>query len=364
MAALSLLIFIPSLISSAYAGTCHPQLPSQLKNLVTFGDSYTDEGRLTYMFANNLTLPPAGTLLPPSNTTASGGLTWPRIVSNKSGLKSLNYAISSSSCSPDIVKRSAADFGSDFAADIPLEFPTIFEDQLPYYLADLRYPELYVDGRNAENTVYTVWVGGNDLGIGGFLNGFNEENTTLASLVECNFAVLDEIYNTGGRQFVVFGTHPLHVAPMYLPEEQQPEPIENSSWPPISSYGLGDYNTKMREYAVSTNTMLMFGIPYQRLEGRWPGATVSFFDAQQLIVDIVTDPGRYVKEQPVAAGIEMFRKGCRDFAQLDCDFNEGPLGRYVWYDELHPSERVEEIIAEEFIKVLGGESKYGESYPF
>ncbi|KAL4965969.1 uncharacterized protein BDV14DRAFT_199420 [Aspergillus stella-maris] len=344
MAALPLLIFIPSLLlcTSAAAASCSPPPPAQLKNLVTFSDSYTDEGRLTYMLTHNMSLPPAGTLLPASNATANG----------------------SSSCSPDLVKRSAGDFGS--GVDVDVEFPTIFEDQLPQFTTDLEYPQLYEgeDGRTAANTVYTVWVGGNDLGVGGFLNGMNEENTTLASLVECNFRVIDEVYATGGRQFVVFGTHPLHVAPMYLPEEQQPIPIENSSWPPMSSYGLGDYITLVREYAVSVSTMLKFGVPYQRLEGSWPGATVTFFDAQQLIVDIVADPETYLVDEPVAKGTEVFRKGCRDFAQTDCDFNEGPLGRYVWFDDLHPSERVDEVIADEFIKALSGKSKYEETYRF
>ena len=36
----------------------------QFSNLLTFGDSYTDENRLNYFILNNGTAPPAGTFLP------------------------------------------------------------------------------------------------------------------------------------------------------------------------------------------------------------------------------------------------------------------------------------------------------------
>lgn len=31
---------------------------------------------------------------------------------------------------------------------------------------------------------------------------------------------------------------------------------------------------------------------------------------------------------------------------------------YLWYDELHPSEQTDRVIAKEFESVLGGKSKY------
>ena len=60
----------------------------RFQNLVSFGDSLTDEGRLNYMFVNG-GLPPVGELLPPSNSTASGGKSWPRFVAQNAGIKSL-----------------------------------------------------------------------------------------------------------------------------------------------------------------------------------------------------------------------------------------------------------------------------------
>lgn len=31
---------------------------------------------------------------------------------------------------------------------------------------------------------------------------------------------------------------------------------------------------------------------------------------------------------------------------------------YMWYDELHPTERMDEIIGEEFVKVVEGDSQW------
>lgn len=50
----------------------------RFKNLVVFGDSYTDESRLDYFTAHNNTPPPVGLLLPESLDAFDGGRVWPR----------------------------------------------------------------------------------------------------------------------------------------------------------------------------------------------------------------------------------------------------------------------------------------------
>lgn len=32
--------------------------------------------------------------------------------------------------------------------------------------------------------------------------------------------------------------------------------------------------------------------------------------------------------------------------------------QWLWYDELHPSERVDQVVAKEFVNVVGGNSTY------
>lgn len=122
---LSLLVALTlGLALFSFPGTCS-LLPRQAKSkpwsvsnfhsLLTFGDSYTDESRLGYFIQNNGSAPPAGVLLPESNSTAGGGRTWPRYVvqytgSTKNGewdpsMTLYNYAVSGAVCSNKITPR-------------------------------------------------------------------------------------------------------------------------------------------------------------------------------------------------------------------------------------------------------------------
>lgn len=84
-------------------------------SLVTFGDSYTDENRLSYIIAHNGTNPPPGTYFPEGLNTASGGRTWPRFVVQYTGntnngqwtpgLDLYDYAVSGAVCSNNITPR-------------------------------------------------------------------------------------------------------------------------------------------------------------------------------------------------------------------------------------------------------------------
>lgn len=59
----------------------HPWFPGRFSNFVVFGDSYTDESRLSYFTSHNNTPPPPGQLLPESLDASDGGRVWPRCVS-------------------------------------------------------------------------------------------------------------------------------------------------------------------------------------------------------------------------------------------------------------------------------------------
>lgn len=108
------------LASSAF-GAALPKRQNRIWNvenfdsLITFGDSYTDEQRLSYILANNGSLPPAGTYFPEGLSTASGGRTWPRFVVQYTGSTSdgewtpgltlYDYAVSGAVCSNNITPR-------------------------------------------------------------------------------------------------------------------------------------------------------------------------------------------------------------------------------------------------------------------
>jgi len=81
------LILLASLVTGI-----HGRPRRKVENLIVFGDSYTDEGRLSYLIGTGGTPPPPGTSIPTSNTTAGGGYSWPYYASQKLGAKTYNYA--------------------------------------------------------------------------------------------------------------------------------------------------------------------------------------------------------------------------------------------------------------------------------
>lgn len=92
--------------------------------------------------------------------TASGGLAWGQFVAQSTGAAYFDYAVSGATCSNDIVAR--------YLAGINRTFPAVLEDELPSFVADIQFETLYAN-RTAENTVYALWIGTNDLGYGALL---------------------------------------------------------------------------------------------------------------------------------------------------------------------------------------------------
>lgn len=70
----------------------HGYARHRIQNLVVFGDSYTDEGRLGYFLGTGGVAPPPGTIIPTSNATAGGGYSWPYYASKQLGAATYNYA--------------------------------------------------------------------------------------------------------------------------------------------------------------------------------------------------------------------------------------------------------------------------------
>src|SRR3569833_1350562 len=144
--------------------------------LVTFGDSYTDNGRLGYYINNGGTGPPPGTYQTVSNKTASGGLAWGQFVEKQTGAKYYDYAISGATCSNKIISRL-------FSA-IKKPFPSVMDDEIPSFTADVQVKTMYAD-RTAESTVYALWIRTNDLGSGAFLTDSQAPGTNITTYVDC-----------------------------------------------------------------------------------------------------------------------------------------------------------------------------------
>lgn len=322
------MMLLPLILAAAVAAkSCEAK--KDFDTLVTFGDSYTDNGRLNYYSNHGGQGPPAGVYQDVSNVTASGGRTWPQYVQDLTGARLLDYAVSGATCSNKIVEREAS--------WINRSFPSVLDDEIPSFKADVAFKTLYPD-RTANNTVYALWIGTNDLGWDGFISDSELNGATISTFVDCVWEVFDNIYKTGGRRFVLFNEAPLDISPLYAPESQGG--IGNSQyWGTKHSYNETEYSQKMKQYTTTVNTLFDYGVPFQAIvKSRWPQASISIFNVHQLLTDISTNPSKYLAA-PASNG---YYHHC-DPATGACTDLPGSLDQFMWYDELHPSNKTGKI---------------------
>lgn len=301
----------------------------KFENLITFGDSWTDTGRLGYFINNEGNAPPAGEALPESSVTATGGLAWGQFVTNKTGAKYYNYAVSGA-CSSDAIITRQFDL-------IGRPFPSVLDYQIPAFEADVASGKLF-DDRRADNTLYALWIGTNDLGYGAFLSDAQAEGATLATFVESIWTILDRIYDAGGRHLVLFNQAPLERSPLYAPVERGGYG-DSTFWTNKTAYNTTEYAGKMRQYTTGVNAMFDYGVPFQVVvERRWPGASVAVYDVHRLMREIDAEPERYLT---APADVEGVYHAC-DPATGECVDSEEPMSSFMWFDELHHSERAGE----------------------
>ncbi|KAI0465562.1 carbohydrate esterase family 16 protein [Xylaria cf. heliscus] len=351
------MMLFQALLLGALAAGINACADRAVKNLVVFGDSYTDEGRLLYFILSGGAAPPPGTVIPTSNETSGGGYSWPHYASEKLGATTYNYAVSGATCSNEIV--------SCYFDLINAPFPSVMEYEVPAFKADVEYASAnpnttFLQNLTPGNTVYTLWIGTNDLGNGGFLLDLQQPGKTISDYVECVWSAFDGIYSTGGRRFALFTQAPLEIAPVFRAVEHGGSGDINW-WPNKTAYNTIEYEEKIREYATVVNTIYGYGVPFQLLvRKRWPGASFTIFNTHQILLDIHNQPEKYLEPPANATG---FYAACPDSVSTDgCVYSQNPLSSFMWYDSLHPSSRTDEIIGEEFAKALEGNSPYATYY--
>ncbi|MCJ1292882.1 hypothetical protein MMC34_004435 [Xylographa carneopallida] len=340
----------------------------RFSSLVTFGDSYTDENRLGYFGSHNGSAPPPGTLLPESFSTAGGGRTWARYVIQYTGaevnnefdpqMTLYNYAVSGAVCSNEITPR--------IWSSINANFPSVIDYEVPAFIADLNSTNnetglpLFTPALTANNAVYVMWIGTNDIGSYAFLTDSQVPGNTLTDYTDCVFQALDEIYATGARYFVVNNVIPLQLARLYA-NDTYGEAGPNHYWPDKGSNHTA-ISEQMAEYVTTVDNVYKYQVPYDvLLANRYPGANFAIFDVYSLIYDIFTNPTAYLNGS-APANVTGFQHHCSLNGSVCYNFEPDSPDSFLFYDELHPSEQTDRIIAKNFVDVLNGNSSYATYY--
>ncbi|KAH9916236.1 GDSL lipase/acylhydrolase [Amylocystis lapponica] len=308
-----LLVAFALLLCSVQTTHATGPTPGQIKNLVTFGDSYTDVGD------------------PGDNSTS-----WPTFAAQDGNFTLYPFAKSGGACSNNLTYRA---------------YPSVMESQLPTYFAEVADGTLKLD---PESTVYTLWIGTNDVGINALLTGSQTPGVTLVNTTDCAVSWVKVMYDSGARNFVFQNMLPLEKTVLYsvdsYPNWYWTEPRNSTEW-----------NLFMTELTNAGNELS--SLKLQALVPTLPGAHVGYFDSYGLIMDIIGHPANYLTGS--AYNVTGCVRSCvlqindSTSAQGACDITEGAArDSYLWYDEVHPSEQTDRVIGREIAAAVNATSRW------
>ena len=212
-----------------------------------------------------------------SNNTASGGYVWGHYVSRNAHLKLYNYAVSGAVCSNKITPR--------WLDSINAPFPSVLEYEVPAYVADSNHllesgkPFLDISSRD---TVYSMWIGTNDLGEDAFITDSQVSGKTIPDYIDCIYQVFDQIYDNGGRYFVLMNNAPLQLSPLYATPENNG--VGSNHYWPNKPENITEVSYRMWEQVATANSVFQYRTPFELLvKRRYPGASFAVMDMYSLV---------------------------------------------------------------------------------
>ena len=158
---MQLLAALTTFIIAAFPTASPPGIyPKQIKNLVTFGDSYTDVVDVSH-----------------------GGLAWPTYAARYANLTLYPFARTGATCSNNITY---------------LPYPSVMESQIPLFLEKKANGTLKL---NPEEMLYTMWIGTNDVGSDALLTG--SDDASLVDVTNCMVEWVKIMYENGARNILL-----------------------------------------------------------------------------------------------------------------------------------------------------------------
>jgi hypothetical protein len=164
-------------------------------------------------------------------------------------------------------------------------FPSVLEYEVPAYLADSKVTNAndsrpFLDIPPAE-TVYSIWIGTNDLGVDGFLRDSQIAGKTIPDYTDCVFSALDQIYENGARYFILQNLAPLQLVPLYAtPERHGVFALKNGN----SSTNVTEISYRMWQIVTTANAIYNYQTPFELLvQKRYPGAHFAVMDMYNIV---------------------------------------------------------------------------------
>lgn len=136
---------------------------------------------------------------------------------------------------------------------------------------------------NDDKTVYTIWIGTNDLGNNAFLTDSQMKGKLITDYIDCVYASLEKIYAAGGRWFVLMNVIPLNLTPQYaLPSTGGVS--ADKYFRDKATKNLTEISYRMMEQVALVNEAFKYRTPFDvMVGGRFRDANFANFDVHSLV---------------------------------------------------------------------------------
>ena len=118
------------------------------------------------------------------NQTGDNSIAWPIFAAQDGGFQLYPFARAGATCSNNITPR---------------PFSSVMEGQLPLYFAEVQNGTIRID---SEESIYTLWIGTNDVSCNALLTGEGVPGATLVNTTECAVDWVKVLYDHGARNFL------------------------------------------------------------------------------------------------------------------------------------------------------------------
>jgi hypothetical protein len=130
-------------------------------------------------------------------------------------------------------------------------------------------------------TIYSIWIGTNDLGIDAFLTDSQVSGKTIPDYIDCVFSALDQVYENGGRFFIIQNVSPLQLTPLYSTPERGG--VYGSQYPSKAT-NVTETSYRMWEAVATVNSIYKYKTPFEVLvQKRYPDANFAVMDMYSIV---------------------------------------------------------------------------------
>lgn len=159
------------------------------------------------------------------------------------------------------------------------------EYEVPAFIADSKYVE--PNGKRfminpPDETVYTIWIGTNDLGVNALLTDSQVPGKNIVDYMDCVYEQLQRLYDHGARYFVILNAAPLNLAPLYgLPGKGGI--TQDNYWPDKPS-NITEISYRMMEQVVTVNAIYKYQTPLvAQIQNTFKEAKFAVMDVHALV---------------------------------------------------------------------------------